>query len=149
MLRRQTYIATISSLLQLTHVYLQLIRQYCGLRRGPQFGSTTTCGQFAPLGVQSRSVVESAMLMLHCGRPYGTDSSRQRQDHARRPSCDTAIEGFDPRARQPLTAAASILAGVRVRYYRNRAQAPREERGYVSGACDGTRRDCARTRLPD
>src|SRR5215471_2926686 len=54
------------------------------------------------LGVQSRSVVESAMLMLHCGRPYGTDSSRQRQDHARRPSCYTAIEGFDPRARQPL-----------------------------------------------
>jgi len=31
--------------------------------------------------VQSRSVVESAMLMLHSGRPYGTDSSRQRQDH--------------------------------------------------------------------
>src|SRR6266446_7733831 len=54
------------------------------------------------LAVQSRSVVESAMLMLHSGRPYGTDSSRQRQDHARRPSCYTAIEGFDPRARQPL-----------------------------------------------
>ena len=54
------------------------------------------------LGVQSRSVMESAMLILHCGRPYGTDSSRQRQDHARRPSCYTAIEGFDPRARQPL-----------------------------------------------
>jgi hypothetical protein len=52
------------------------------------------------LGVQSRSVVESAMLMLHSGRPYGTNSSRQRQDHARRPSCYTAIEGFDPRARQ-------------------------------------------------
>jgi len=41
--------------------------------------------------VQSRSVVDSAMLMLHSGRPYGTDSSRQRQDHARRPSCYTAI----------------------------------------------------------
>src|SRR6516225_11234615 len=54
------------------------------------------------LAVQSRSVMESAMLMLHSGRPYGTDSSRQRQDHARRPSCYTAIEGFDPRARQPL-----------------------------------------------
>src|SRR6266487_3611917 len=54
------------------------------------------------LGVQSRSVMESAMLILHSGRPYGTDSSRQRQDHARRPSCYTAIEGFDPRARQPL-----------------------------------------------
>src|SRR2546430_11191642 len=34
------------------------------------------------LGVQSRSVFESAMLMLHSGRPYGTDSSRQRQDNA-------------------------------------------------------------------
>src|SRR5262249_33101874 len=54
------------------------------------------------LGVQSRSVMESAMLILYSGRPYGTDSSRQRQDHARRPSCFTAIEGFDPRARQPL-----------------------------------------------
>jgi hypothetical protein len=31
--------------------------------------------------------MESAMLILHSGRPYGTDSSRQRQDHARRPSC--------------------------------------------------------------
>src|SRR5262245_46398853 len=58
--------------------------------------------QSRALDVQSRSVVESAMLMLHSGRPYGTDSSRQRQDHARRPSCYTAIEGFDPRARQPL-----------------------------------------------
>src|SRR5262245_57477433 len=38
--------------------------------------------------------MESTMLILHCGRPYGTDSSRQRQDHARRPSCYTAIEGF-------------------------------------------------------
>ena len=46
------------------------------------------------LVVPSRSDVESAMLMLHSGRPYGTDSSRQRQDHARRPSCYTAIEGF-------------------------------------------------------
>src|SRR5215831_3622099 len=36
------------------------------------------------LGVQSRSVMESAMLILYSGRPYGTDSSRQRQDHARR-----------------------------------------------------------------
>ena len=56
----------------------------------------------ASLVVQSRSVMESAMLILHSGRPYGTDSSRQRQDDARRPSCYTAIEGFDPRARQPL-----------------------------------------------
>jgi hypothetical protein len=54
------------------------------------------------LAVQSRSVVESAMPMLHSGRPYGTDSSRQRQDRSRRPICYTAIEGFDPRARQPL-----------------------------------------------
>src|SRR6516164_8883093 len=60
-------------------------------------GSSTDAAHV--LGVQSRSVMESAMLMLHSGRPYGTDSSRQRQDHARRPSCYTAIEGFDPRAR--------------------------------------------------
>ena len=39
------------------------------------------------------------MLILYSGRPYGTDSSRQRKDHARRPSCYT---GFDPRTRQPL-----------------------------------------------
>src|SRR5262249_13393409 len=58
--------------------------------------------ELVTLAVQSRSVVESAMLMLHSGRPYGTDSSRQRQDHPRRPSCYTAIECFDPRARQPL-----------------------------------------------
>ena len=37
------------------------------------------------------------MLIPHSGRPYGTDTSRQRQDHARHPSCDTAIEGFDQR----------------------------------------------------
>src|SRR5215831_7876973 len=58
-------------------------------------------GRRLNLAVQSRSVMESAMLILYSGRPYGTDPSRQRQDHARRPSCYTAIEGFDPRARQP------------------------------------------------
>ena len=52
--------------------------------------------------VQSRSVVESVNLIPHSGRPYGTDTSRQRQDHARRPSSDTAIEGFDQRARRSL-----------------------------------------------
>jgi hypothetical protein len=80
--------------------------------RGGHFHDRQVIAEFAANGikrkfrwdltVQSRSVVESAMLMLHSGRPYGTDSSRQRQDHARRPSCYTAIEGFDPRARQPL-----------------------------------------------
>ena len=54
------------------------------------------------LGVQSQSVVESGNLIPHSGRPYGTDTSRQRQDHSRRPSCDTAIEGFDQRARRTL-----------------------------------------------
>lgn len=34
------------------------------------------------LGVQSRSVVESVMLIPHFGRPYGTDTSRQRHDRA-------------------------------------------------------------------
>jgi hypothetical protein len=29
------------------------------------------------------------------GRSCGTDTSRLRQDHVHRPSCDTAIEGFD------------------------------------------------------
>ena len=40
--------------------------------------------------------MESVNLIPHpSGRRYGTDTSRQRQDHARRPSSDTAIEGFD------------------------------------------------------
>ena len=38
----------------------------------------------AAKAVRSRSVMESAMLILHSGRPYGTDPSRQRQDRARR-----------------------------------------------------------------
>jgi hypothetical protein len=33
------------------------------------------------------------MLILHFGRRYGPDTSRQRHDYARHPSCDTAIEG--------------------------------------------------------
>ena len=37
------------------------------------------------------------MLIPHSGRNYGTDTSRQRHDHARRPS-DTAIAGCDQRA---------------------------------------------------
>lgn len=41
----------------------------------------------------SRSVGESAKLILHFGRPYGTDTPRQRHDHVRDPNCDTAIEG--------------------------------------------------------
>ena len=46
--------------------------------------------------------MESVMLIPHFGRSSGTDTSRQRQDYARRPSCDTAIEGFDQRARRAL-----------------------------------------------
>ena len=51
-----------------------------------------------PLGVQSRSVRESGKLIPHSGRHYGPDTSWQRHDHARRPSCDTAIEGSAQRA---------------------------------------------------
>ena len=47
-------------------------------------------------------VVVLVNLIPHSGRRYGTDTSRQRQDHARRPSSDTAIEGFDRRARRSL-----------------------------------------------
>src|SRR6476660_7271255 len=48
--------------------------------------------------VQSRSVRESGKLIPHSGRHYGPDTSWQRHDHARRPSCDTAIEGSAQRA---------------------------------------------------
>src|SRR3954466_6341516 len=47
----------------------------------------------AGLGVWSRSVGESAKLIPHSGRDYGPGTSRLRHDHARRPNCDTAIEG--------------------------------------------------------
>src|SRR6476620_6106708 len=47
----------------------------------------------AILGVWSRSVGESAKLIPHSGRDYGPGTSRLRHDHARRPNCDTAIEG--------------------------------------------------------
>ena len=50
------------------------------------------------LGVQSRSVRKSAKLIPHSGRHYGPDTSWQRHDHARRSSCDTAIEGSAQRA---------------------------------------------------
>ena len=43
--------------------------------------------------VWSRSVGESAKLIPHSGRDYGPGTSRLRHDHARRPNCDTAIEG--------------------------------------------------------
>ena len=45
------------------------------------------------LGVWSRSVGESAKLIPHSGGDYGPGTSRLRHDHARRPNCDTAIEG--------------------------------------------------------
>uniref|UniRef100_UPI0037CB8DC0 hypothetical protein n=1 Tax=Phenylobacterium sp. TaxID=1871053 RepID=UPI0037CB8DC0 len=44
------------------------------------------------LGVWSRSVGESAKLILHSGRTYGPDTPWQRHDHVRRSSGDTAIE---------------------------------------------------------
>jgi hypothetical protein len=37
--------------------------------------STISGARTSTLAVQSRSLVESAMLMLHSGRPYGTDVS--------------------------------------------------------------------------
>ena len=43
-------------------------------------------------------------LSVHSGRPYGTDTSRQGQNHARRSSRDTAIESVDQRARRAVTA---------------------------------------------
>ena len=52
-------------------------------------------------GVWSRSVGESVKLILHSGRPYGTDTPRQRHDHARGPSCNTAIEGSAQRVSRP------------------------------------------------
>lgn len=52
----------------------------------------------AQLGVQSRSVGESVKLALHSGRSYRPSSSQERHDHARDPSCDTAIEGSAQRA---------------------------------------------------
>jgi len=48
--------------------------------------------------VWSRSVGKSAKLIPHSGRGYGTDTSRQRHDHARHPSRDTAIEGSAQRS---------------------------------------------------
>jgi hypothetical protein len=52
-----------------------------------------SAGALAVLGVWSRSVGESAKLIPHSGRDYGPGTSRLRHDHARRPNCDTAIEG--------------------------------------------------------
>ena len=49
--------------------------------------------RYLGLGVWSRSVGESAKLIPHSGRDYGPGTSRLRHDHARRPNCDTAIEG--------------------------------------------------------
>src|ERR1700733_15947219 len=45
------------------------------------------------LAVWSRSVGESGKLIQHSGRDYGPGTSWQRHDHARGPSCNTAIEG--------------------------------------------------------
>ncbi|WP_316398932.1 M24 family metallopeptidase [Bradyrhizobium sp. 33ap4] len=56
------------------------------------------------LGVWSRSVGESAKLVLHSGRTYGPDTPWQRHDHARDPSGNTAIEGSAQRASRPARA---------------------------------------------
>ena len=68
-----------------------------------EFGKTTQ-PQKPLLVVWSRSVGESVYLIRHTGRSYGTDTSRQRRDHARHPSCDTAIEGSAQRTRRPARA---------------------------------------------
>src|SRR4029079_510500 len=54
---------------------------------------TSTAAPPRSLVVWSRSVGESAKLIPHSGRDYGPGTSRLRHDHARRPNCDTAIEG--------------------------------------------------------
>src|SRR5262249_52780488 len=53
-----------------------------------QQGSGSKLSTRPRLGVQSRSAVESAMLMLHSGRPYGTDSSRQHDSTYRYSATD-------------------------------------------------------------
>ena len=52
-------------------------------------------------GVQSRSVMAVSPPPSTRTR-YGTDTTRKRHDHSRRQSCDTAIEGFGPRAERAL-----------------------------------------------
>ena len=51
---------------------------------------------------------ESGKLIPHSERHYGPDTSWQRHDHARRPSCDTAIEGSAQRARGTVWAEPSV-----------------------------------------
>ena len=72
-----------------------------GRRRPADAAHGSHHGRRNGLGVWSRSVGESVKLIRHSGRDYGTDTSRQRHDHARHPSCDTAIEGSAQRARRP------------------------------------------------
>lgn len=47
------------------------------------------------LGAWSRSVGESANLILHSGRSYGSDTPWQRHDHARHPSGNLAMRPLD------------------------------------------------------
>ena len=49
------------------------------------------------LGVWSRSVMASIILIDHHGRHYGTGTTRQRQDDARHQSGNTAIASFGQR----------------------------------------------------
>ena len=71
---------------------------------GHRESAIAACQPSNKLGVWSRSVGESVYLIRHTGRAYGTDTSRQRRDHARHPSCDTAIEGSAQRTRRPARA---------------------------------------------
>src|SRR6478736_920965 len=78
------------------------LKGYPGHRRpSASVDAATPRTVFQRLGVWSRSVGESVKLILHSGRPYGTDTPRQRHDHARGPSCNTAIEGSAQRVSRP------------------------------------------------
>ncbi len=78
----------------------------------PKAGANTDCRDGEPagrrntwhphrdrLGVWSQSVGESVKLPLHSEISYGTDTPRQRHDHAHHPSSDTAIESSAQRTR--------------------------------------------------
>lgn len=91
------------------------------------------------LPVQSCPVMESVSLIPLCGRPYGTDTSRQRiherlplminirSDDARSASCNTAIEGCGQGASRPLWA-------------QSQDGCQMEETRFRPRRCDGTER---------
>lgn len=73
-------------------------------RRAPARPTMSDLPENCCLGVWSRSVGESAILIPLSGRGYGPGTSRQRHDHVRHPSCNTAIEGSAQRTRGPVRA---------------------------------------------